>query len=104
MKRHLLKQLMYFSTNLIEITLGWGSEYFKGPSSRVLQEISITVWDNIRCQKSWNRITNFTMPNTMLCAGGDLGKDACQVRMNFFHFLPLSKKISIFRQCRYNMA
>ena len=83
---------MYFSTNFIEITLGWGSEYFKGPSSRVLQEISITVWDNIRCQKSWNRITNFTMPNTMLCAGGDLGKDACQVRMNFFHFLPLSKK------------
>lgn len=62
----------------IGVALGWGSEYFKGPPLRILQEISIKIWDNIKCQEAWKDITKRTLPSTMLCAGGELGKDACQ--------------------------
>ena len=65
--------------------IGWGSEYFTGPASRILQEISISIWDNIRCQKSWRvwfGIDGFNLPDTMLCAGGELGRDTCQVNMS----------------------
>ena len=59
---------------------GWGSKYFKGPSSLILQEISIRIWDNKRCEESWGVIVNRTFPNTTLCAGGEFSKDSCQVK------------------------
>lgn len=61
---------------------GWGSKYFKGPSSLILQEISIRIWDNKRCEESWGVIVNRTFPNTTLCAGGEFSKDSCQVKCN----------------------
>ena len=68
----------------MDILIGWGSEYFTGPTSRILKEINIAIWDNIRCQKSWRLwfgIDDINLPDTILCAGGELGKDACQVNM-----------------------
>ena len=59
---------------------GWGSKYFKGPSSLILQEISIRIWDNKQCEESWGGIVNRTFPNTTLCAGGEFSKDSCQVK------------------------
>ena len=59
---------------------GWGSKYFKGPSSLILQEIAIRIWDNKRCEESWRVIANRTFPDTTLCAGGEFSKDSCQVK------------------------
>ena len=69
----------------IRLIVGWGSEHFKGPSSLILQEISIRIWDNTKCQDAWGNIVNRTFPSTMMCAGGEIGKDSCQVKSNYLY-------------------
>ena len=59
--------------------IGWGTIYFGGPTSSVLQEVNVRVWDNKQCATNYGRL-NRKITDTMMCAG-ERGRDACQVRM-----------------------
>ncbi|XP_044734979.1 trypsin-1-like [Chrysoperla carnea] len=57
------------------IVAGWGTQGFGGPTSGILMEISIPIWDMEKCRQA------FTQPLTdkVICAAGyDGGKDSCQ--------------------------
>ncbi|XP_034940723.1 proclotting enzyme-like [Chelonus insularis] len=57
------------------IVTGWGSQYYAGPSSSILMEVSIPVWSHNRCVQSLGR----DLPDTVLCAGAyEGGQDSCQ--------------------------
>ncbi|XP_069679505.1 trypsin-1 [Periplaneta americana] len=61
--------------NAIAIVTGWGTVSYGGPSSDVLMEVAVPVWNQARCR------ARFTQPilNTTLCAGEyGGGKDSCQ--------------------------
>ena len=57
--------------------VGWGSETFRGPSSKVLREVNMRVWENQDCQDVFDNLR--TIYSTMMCAGGKSGMDTCQV-------------------------
>jgi secreted trypsin-like serine protease len=67
-------------TDTRAFVVGWGTIYFGGPTSSVLQEVNVRVWDNKQCAKNYGRL-NRKVSDNMLCAG-DRGKDACQVFVN----------------------
>lgn len=57
--------------------LGWGTQYYGGPTSTVLMEAAVPVWPQERCVRSFTQ----RIPNSTLCAGAyEGGRDACQVR------------------------
>jgi trypsin len=54
--------------------LGWGAVEEGGEASDILQELTIPIVDHDRCKNALgDRIAE-----SMLCAGGEQGKDACQ--------------------------
>ncbi|EDS33503.1 tryptase gamma [Culex quinquefasciatus] len=57
------------------VVVGWGTQFFGGPHSRVLMEVAIPIWSNRDCQDVYiNRIYE-----TSICAGDyQGGKDSCQ--------------------------
>lgn len=57
------------------IIIGWGSMFFGGPHSHTLMEVSVPVWNQQQCDRSFvHRI-----PDTVLCAGAfEGGRDSCQ--------------------------
>ncbi|KAB7503532.1 Proclotting enzyme, partial [Armadillidium nasatum] len=56
--------------------VGWGTIYYGGPVSSILQEVSIPVWDNNECNNTYENNEIFSV---MLCAGDkEGGKDSCQ--------------------------
>ncbi|XP_055542185.1 proclotting enzyme-like [Wyeomyia smithii] len=57
------------------IVVGWGTQFFGGPHSKVLMEVDLPIWSNKECQEVYiNRIFE-----TSLCAGNyEGGKDSCQ--------------------------
>ncbi|MCL4149603.1 UNVERIFIED_CONTAM: hypothetical protein GTU68_013686, partial [Idotea baltica] len=60
----------------LSLVLGWGTIYFGGPVSRVLQEVSIPVWNNNECDAAYKDNKVFPLN---LCAGDKAGgKDSCQ--------------------------
>ena len=53
--------------------LGWGATVENGPQSEVLCAASgLLLWSFERCSSVFN------ISHTMICAGGELGRDACQ--------------------------
>lgn len=57
--------------------LGWGTQYYGGPTSTVLMEAAVPVWPQEKCVRSFTQ----RISNTTLCAGAyEGGRDACQVR------------------------
>ncbi|XP_055636250.1 proclotting enzyme-like [Toxorhynchites rutilus septentrionalis] len=57
------------------VVVGWGTQFFGGPHSMILMEVTVPVWSNAECQEVYiNRIYD-----TSLCAGDyQGGKDSCQ--------------------------
>ena len=53
---------------------GWGKTSFGGTLSEVLLEVEVPVVTNAQCGTTMSDITD-----SMLCAGGEAGKDSCQV-------------------------
>lgn len=64
--------------NVTATVTGWGRQgYGTVNTSNVLMEVSLPVWDNEQCAKSFSQ----TITKNVLCAAGyDGGKDSCQVR------------------------
>ena len=63
---------------------GWGTIYFGGPTSQFLQEVNVGIWRNSDCANNYGKLDRKVL-DTMLCAGDNTGKDACQVseKLNF---------------------
>ena len=53
---------------------GWGRTSLGGTLSEVLLEVEVPVVTNAQCGTTMSGITD-----SMLCAGGEEGKDSCQV-------------------------
>ncbi|XP_035453235.1 venom protease [Spodoptera frugiperda] len=55
--------------------IGWGTQWYGGPHSSVLMEVTVPVWDHDKCVAAFTE----NIFNETLCAGGlEGGKDACQ--------------------------
>jgi len=63
-------------TNTRAFVVGWGTIYFGGPTSNILQEVNLRVWNNKECATNYGRL-NRKITDTMLCAG-EQQRDACQ--------------------------
>lgn len=57
------------------IVTGWGSQFFGGPSSDVLMEVSVPIWNQGDCQNVFIE----RIGENVLCAGSpEGGHDSCQ--------------------------
>lgn len=62
--------------NKTVIVAGWGQQYYAGPTSEILLEVAVPVWEQERCVEAFaQRITE----NNLCAAGYEGGKDACLV-------------------------
>jgi hypothetical protein len=60
------------------VVVGWGTQFFGGPHSSILMEVTVPVWKNEDCQKKYaHRILD-----TVVCAG-DVDLDSCQGEKSF---------------------
>lgn len=59
----------------IGIVIGWGSQFFGGPNSDTLMEVSVPIWNQEECQNVFIE----HIGKQVLCAGGE-ERDSCQVR------------------------
>lgn len=58
------------------IVTGWGTQFFGGPASDVLMEVSMPVWTQEQCKNAFTQ----RIPNSVVCAGSpEGGRDSCQV-------------------------
>ena len=62
--------------NTRAFVLGWGTIYFGGPLSDILQEVNIRIWDNPTCKENYKMLDKVVTDN-MLCAG-ETKKWVCQ--------------------------
>lgn len=61
-----------FEGNIAHV-IGYGAQYFGGPTSPVLMEVAVPIWNNSECQKKYlHRISDGVM-----CAGAP-NADSCQ--------------------------
>lgn len=67
----------------ISVVIGWGSQFFGGPNSDVLLEVSMPIWNQEDCQNVFIEYIG----TGVLCAGGE-ERDSCQVRC-FEKHLPI---------------
>ena len=70
------------SINVCLQVYGWGTTSSGGQSSSTLLEVSLPVVTNAQCATSMGLIED-----GQICAGGEAGKDSCQVKENFFQFI-----------------
>ncbi|KAG7172457.1 Phenoloxidase-activating factor 2-like 10 [Homarus americanus] len=62
---------------------GWGKDAFgsEGEYQTILQEVEVPVVDHYQCQQALRSTRlgpSFNLPQGMLCAGGEEGRDTCQ--------------------------
>ncbi|KAF8791539.1 Proclotting enzyme like protein [Argiope bruennichi] len=63
-------------TNVNATVVGWGTVAFGGTASPVLRQVTVPVWDNDECDRTY-RLERIT--NAFMCAGSpENGEDACQ--------------------------
>lgn len=63
-------------TNRRAFVIGWGTIYFGGPTSSILQEVNVRVWEPDTCKKNYKTLDRDVL-DTMLCAG-ETNRDSCQ--------------------------
>lgn len=56
------------------VVTGWGSQFFGGPNSDTLMEVSVPIWNQEDCQNVFIEY----LGKEALCAGGE-ERDSCQV-------------------------
>ncbi|XP_038207383.1 venom protease-like [Zerene cesonia] len=61
--------------NEIATIIGWGTQFYGGPHSDVLMEVSVPVWRHEECVKAF---TDSVFDETICAGGREGGKDACQ--------------------------
>lgn len=72
--------MTYFSsfilfTSFDSIVTGWGTQFFGGPVSDTLMEVSMPVWAQETCRSAFTH----RIPDTVICAGApEGGRDSCQ--------------------------
>jgi len=58
--------------------IGWGAITEGGPTSAVLRQVTVPVWDQVQCAASYTQAdAGRRITDSMVCAGGE-GKDSCQ--------------------------
>lgn len=55
------------------VVIGWGTQFFSGPHSPTLMEVSLPIWKNSDCQLKYAH----NIPETVMCAGAAQA-DSCQ--------------------------
>lgn len=55
------------------VVVGWGTQFYGGPHSSILMEVSVPVWKNSECQKKYAH----KIYDSVICAGAT-GLDSCQ--------------------------
>ncbi|XP_003705965.2 venom protease [Megachile rotundata] len=61
--------------NKSAVVIGWGMQYYGGPTSTVLMEAQIPIWPQNRCVRSFVQ----RIDSNVMCAGAyEGGRDACQ--------------------------
>lgn len=67
-------------TDKMVVVAGWGQQYYAGPTSEVLLEVTMPVWDQKRCVDAFvQRISD----NNLCAAGYEGDKDSCLVNLIF---------------------
>ncbi|CAK4146945.1 unnamed protein product [Aphanomyces euteiches] len=61
--------------NVPVVVRGWGATQEGGSSPKVLLELTVNSLSNAQCA---NLLKGYNVDSTMLCAGGQAGKDSCQ--------------------------
>lgn len=62
------------------VVIGWGTQFFGGPNSPTLMEVTVPIWKNDDCQAKYAH----KIHETVMCAGADQ-TDSCQVSLkNYF--------------------
>jgi secreted trypsin-like serine protease len=56
--------------------VGWGLLRENGPRPTVLQELTMKIWNNDKCKRTYGSTAPAGIKDTMLCAG-QKGKDSC---------------------------
>lgn len=65
--------------NFLLYVAGWGSIYFNGPSSAILQKVQLPIWNENTCRNAFSAIKSTVIDDRVICAGEKLGgQDACQ--------------------------
>lgn len=73
-------------TGFSPFVAGWGSTYFQGPQSSVLQDAQVPIISTTECEKSYkNLFSTQVFDNRIICAGS-AGHDACQGLCNFRNY------------------
>lgn len=58
------------------VVTGWGTQFFGGPASDVLMEVTLPIWTQESCRSVFPQ----RIGDTVICAGApDGGRDSCQV-------------------------
>lgn len=58
--------------------VGWGSIHENGPQPEILQELTMEIWNNKKCNDTYGENAPAGITEHMLCAG-QKGKDSCSV-------------------------
>lgn len=63
------------------VVIGWGTQFFGGPHSSTLMEVTVPIWTNEHCQTKYAH----KIHDTVMCAG-DTNLDSCQGGVFIFIF------------------
>lgn len=55
----------------------------RAAGSSILQHVELTIVPNAACQNEYARSSRIHITSTQLCAGGELGKDSCDGKLDF---------------------
>ncbi|XP_071746633.1 transmembrane protease serine 9 [Lepeophtheirus salmonis] len=65
-----------YDKNETATVVGWGSLRESGPQPSILQEVTLRLWKNEKCQETYNGASPAGITDHMICAGRQ-GKDSC---------------------------